>query len=204
MWVRQATYTDRESSQQHGVAVAYNTGPVRAEVMGIAGNYQVNPDKFRERGYSGYVEYAASPTAAYGLSSLVTVSQTDRTTLADGKTTRQVHGLMSRLGFAETFALLAEFNGIFTSRREPGYVGFAQFDIEPLQGVHFMVTGEMLDEGHPTAKDAAPRAPGAGKPRLGGWLSANWFFISHFDVRFDVIKRTQEDLWVLAQLHAYL
>ena len=57
MWVRQSTNTDRESSQEHGVAFAYIDEKLRGELMGIAGNYQVNPDKYRNRGYSGYLEY---------------------------------------------------------------------------------------------------------------------------------------------------
>ncbi len=32
---------------------------LRFEVMAIAGNYQIEPDAYRERGYSGYVEFAA-------------------------------------------------------------------------------------------------------------------------------------------------
>src|ERR1051325_5467363 len=48
MWVRNATSTSRESQQQWGVALDYSAGRVRGEVMGIAGNYQIRPDKFRE------------------------------------------------------------------------------------------------------------------------------------------------------------
>ncbi|HEX3854150.1 MAG TPA: hypothetical protein VHW01_24470, partial [Polyangiaceae bacterium] len=72
MWVRQSTRTDRESAQQDGVALAYNGEKLRGEAMGIAGNYQVRPDKFRERGYSLYLEYMTGTRTAIGLSSLVT------------------------------------------------------------------------------------------------------------------------------------
>lgn len=208
MWVRLATNTDRESSQEHGVAVAYTGETLRGEIMGIAGNYQVNPDKYRNRGYSGYLEYVTSASAAFGVSSLVTFTATDRASNADLKTTHQVHGLMGRAGFGEKVSLLAEVDGIFTSRREPGYVGFAQLDVEALQGVHVMLTGEMLDQGYvkPVAGAAtiAPRTLGEGKPKVGGWLSVAWFIYSHFDVRFDAIKRTREDVSLLGQLHVYL
>ena len=206
MWVRQATNTDRESSQQHGVALAYVGESLRGEIMGIAGNYQIKPDKYRERGYSGYIEYQTSSTATIGASSLVTFSDTDRATNEDLKTTHQVHGLMARAGFGEKVALLAEADGIFTSRREAGYVGFVQLDTEAVQGVHVLLTGEMLDQGHPQATNGvdAPRVPGEGKPKVGGWLSVAWFIYSHFDVRFDLIKRTDENLWLLAQAHIYL
>lgn len=203
MWARQATNTDRESSQQHGLAVAYVGESLRGEIMAIAGNYQVKPDKFRERGYSGYAEYQINSTATLGVSSLVTFSKTDPFTRAEASSTRQVHGAMARVGFGEKVALLAEFDGMFTSRREAGYVGFLQVDTEAVQGVHVLLTGEMLDQGHP--KDPAIlRTPGEGKPKVGGWVSLAWFVYSHFDVRVDLIKRTDEDPWVLGQLHVYL
>jgi hypothetical protein len=207
MWVRQATNTDRESSQEHGVAVAYVGESIRGEIMGIAGNYQVKPDKFRERGYSGYLEYATSSSASIGISSLVTVSNTDPFTRAEAKTTRQAHGATARAGFGEKVALLAEFDGLFTTRREVGYVGFTQIDTEPLGGFHVLLTGEILDQGYVKpiigATNAA-RTAGEGKPKVGGWLSLAWFIYPHFDVRFDAIKRTAEDVSLLGQLHVYL
>ena len=208
MWVRQATGTDRESSQEHGVAVAYVGEALRGEIMGIAGNYQIHPDKFRERGYSGYLEYATSSNAAIGVSSLVTFSGTDPVTRAELKSTRQVHGATARAGFGEKVALLAELDGMFTSRREAGYVGFTQLDTEFLQGVHVLLTGEILDQGAPKPAPGSTtlvtRVAGEGKPKVGGWLSVAWFVYSHFDVRFDAIKRTGDDVSLLAQLHVYL
>ncbi|HEX2872153.1 MAG TPA: hypothetical protein VHP33_12870 [Polyangiaceae bacterium] len=207
MWVRQATNTDRESSQEHGVAVAYVGETLRGEIMGIAGNYQVNPDKYRNRGYSGYLEYAASSSASVGVSSLVTFTDTDRATNSNLKTTHQLHGAMARAGFGEMVAILAEVDAIITSRREAGYVGFAQVDVEPLGGFHVMVTGEMLDQGYTKpvpGTTVTPRAPGEGKPKVGGWLSLAWFLYPHFDIRVDAIKRTAEDVSLLGQLHVYL
>jgi hypothetical protein len=207
MWVRMATNTDRESSQQHGVAFAYVGEKLRGEVMGIAGNYQLNPDKFRDRGYSGYLEYQTGESTTVGVSSLYTFSTADRVGLQDLKTMRQSHGLMARAGFGEKLAVLAEADALIQSRREVGYVGFVQLDTEFIQGLHFLVTGEMLDQGTPKVGAGAPtpaRIAGAGKPAVGGWLSAVWFVYSHFDVRVDAIKRTGEDLQLLGQLHVYL
>jgi hypothetical protein len=207
MWVRTATNTDRESSQQHGVAFAYVGEKLRGEVMGIAGNYQLNPDKFRDRGYAGYLEYQTGESTSLGVSSLYTFSKADRDDQTDLKTMRQVHGLMARAGFGEKFALLAEADALIQSRREVGYVGFAQFDAELIQGLHFMVTGEMLDQGMKKVGAGAPapvRIAGEGKPKVGGWLSAVWFIYSHFDVRVDAIKRTGDDFQLLGQLHVYL
>ncbi len=207
MWVRQATNTDRESSQQHGVAVAYVGDKLRGELMGIAGNYQLNPDKYRDRGYSGYIDYAVADSVSVGVSSLVTYSKADRQTLADLRTTRQVHGLMARAGFGDKLAILAEADAIITSRRDLGYVGFLQFDTELIQGVHLLATGEFLDQGYPKTYPgfaALPKVAGQGKPKFGGWLSAVWFIYSHFDARIDFIKRTEEDAQLLGQLHVYL
>ncbi len=215
MWVRQASRTDRESAQQHGVSVNYLGEKFRFELMGIAGNYQISPDKFRERGYSGYFEYFTGAKTAVGVSSLVTVAKTDRLSPGGGSMTRMAHGGMFRTAVGEQVVFVAEVNALSRSRHDLGYVGFAQVDYEPWQGLHFMLTGEMLDEGHPKpSKDPADptgmamittaRTPGLGKPKVGGWLSAAWFFLPHFDVRIDGVQRTDEDLQILAQLHVYL
>lgn len=204
MWVRTATRTDRESAQQHGVSAYYLADSWRLELMGIAGNYQINPDQFRERGYSGYFEYFAGEKTVAGISSLVTVAKNDRLVLDGQSMTRMAHGAILRSVIGSSTVVSAEINALLRSRFEPGYVGFLQVDYEAVQGLHFMLTGEMLDQGHSKAENAGPREPGAGKPRVGGWASASWWFLPHFDLRLDAIKRTQEDLQILAQLHAYL
>ncbi len=203
IWARQATRTDRESAQQHGVSVHYAGEQFRFELMGIAGNYQLNPDQYRERGYSGYFEYFLNNHTVLGVSSLTTVAKNDRLVQDGASMTRMAHGGILRSGIGPVTVLL-EADALIRSRFEPGYVGFLQVDYEAVTGLHFMVTGEALDEGHSKAADAPARAPGAGKPKLGGWLSASWWFLPHFDVRLDAIKRTQEDVQILAQLHCYL
>ncbi|HYJ09853.1 MAG TPA: hypothetical protein VEX18_12615 [Polyangiaceae bacterium] len=205
MWVRQATRTDRESAQQHGVSASYNHESFRVEIMGIAGNYQLNPDRFRERGYSGYFEYFVTPKTVVGISSLYTSASEDRLLVDKQRLARASHGAMVRSTIGERVVVAIELDALFRSRFEPGYVGFAQVDYELTQGLHFMLTGELLDEGYSRTADASvPRSPGSGKPKLGGWLSAAWWFLPHFDVRLDAIQRTNDDLQFLAQLHVYL
>lgn len=204
LWARLATRTDRESSQQHGLSVHYEHESFRFEVMGIAGNYQINPDKFRERGYSGYFEYYVNPRAILGINSLVTVAKEDRLLVDEQSMVRMAHGGMLRIAMSESTVFVAEASAILRSRHEPGYVGFTQVDWEVTQGLHFMLTGELLDQGHSKATDAGPRTPGSGKPKVGGWVSASWWFLPHFDLRIDGIQRTGEDFSILAQLHAYL
>jgi hypothetical protein len=205
MWVRQETRTDRESDQQHGLALAYNGKELRGELMAIAGNYQINPDAYRERGYSLYLEYFASPRTAIGLSSLVTKAERDRMFLEDD-VLRMVHGAFVRATLADPLVLLVEGDLLKRSTAEFGYVGMLQLDYEPVQGLHFLGTGEVLDSGYPDGGGASAlaRSKGAGKPKLGGWLSAGWFFFTHFDVRVDAMFRQEEPVTLLSQLHMYL
>jgi hypothetical protein len=202
MWVRQATRTDRESAQQDGVALAYNGETLRAEVMAIAGNYQVNPDKYRERGYSLYAEYLTSPRTAIGISSLITSAKKDRTTL-DPNVVRQAHGLFIRNAFSDNVVLLAEADGLLRTEHEAGYVGFAQLDYEVTQGLHLIGTGEVQDLGHDTFNGGA-RVPGAGQPQLGAWGSIDWFCLPHVEVRADVFSRQNDVITALGQLHVFL
>jgi len=77
VFVRAATRTDINDTQQDGVTFAYTGESLRGEVMAIAGNYQIRPDSYRERGYSGYLEYAPLTSLAFGVSSLTTYASQD-------------------------------------------------------------------------------------------------------------------------------
>jgi hypothetical protein len=203
MWVREATRTDRESDQQYGPALAYNTEDVHAEGMVILGNYQVNPDEFRERGYSFYFEVLAASRASIGVSSLYTLAKRDRLSL-ESNVARGAHGAFTRVALADPVALLAEFDLLTDSTRDLGYVGFLQGDYEIVQGLHALVTGEVLDQGYPKNGELllTERTPGLGKPEFGAWISAAWFFLPHLDMRVDAIKRS--DFTLLTQVHAFL
>jgi hypothetical protein len=204
LWARESTRTDRESDQQHGVALAYNTENVRAEGMIILGNYQISPDEFRERGYSFYLEVMAAERATFGVSSLYTLAKRDRLTL-DSNTVRGAHGVFTRVALLDPLALLAEVDLLTDSTRKLGYTGFAQLDYEVLQGLHGMFTVEGLDAGYPRAPGDPPtkKIPGVGKLGMGYWVSAAWFFLPHLDLRVDGIVRPSE-FTLLTQLHAFL
>jgi hypothetical protein len=202
MWVRQATRTDRESAQQDGAAVAYNGEKLRGEFMGIAGNYQVRPDKYRERGYSLYLEYMTGTRTALGISSLVTSAKEDRVTLHNN-VVRQAHGAFVRTAFTDSVTLLAEADGLLTTQREAGYVGFAQLDYEVTQGLHLMGTGELLDQGYDTVA-GGDRVLGNGQPQLGAWGTVDWFCLPHVEVRLDLFSRQNDQTTVLGQLHVFL
>jgi len=209
MWVRETTRTDRESDQQHGVALAYNADNLRAEVMAIAGNYQVNPDEYRERGYSGYFEGMLDEQNAFGVSSLWTTADNDRLANEQAAHTRTVNGVFWRMTLAEPLVVFGEANLLTNSRRDLGYVGLLQADYEVTQGLHLIGSAEILDQGYKFARPTAASAPslivpGAGKPNYGFWAGADWYFFSHMSLRVDAIFRRTDPTTILAQLHVYL
>ncbi|MET0591646.1 MAG: hypothetical protein ABW133_03030 [Polyangiaceae bacterium] len=201
MWVRSTTRTDTNSSQQHGVSLAYNGAELRGEVMLIAGNFQVSPDAYRERGYSGYLEYATSQKLAFGASSLVARAEKD--VVSQQSLVRHAHGVFGRYTPAKPLVLLAEADllaeapeGAATST---GFVGMLQADAQVIQGLHVIGTGEFW------------KAPTGFGTSAGVWGSLVWFFLPHFDTRLDVIWQTTptpttsvDTTTLLAQLHAFL
>jgi hypothetical protein len=179
-WVRQTTRTDINDTQQHGLAIAHASAHVRAELMGILGNFQVSPAGRREQGYSGYVEVMPLPWAGAGASSLITHADFDPNLHAAN--TRQAHGLFARVGPVEQLALLGEADllidsphGLATTRR---WVGLLQVNVEPKQGLQFLAAGEALSAGLGTTRSS-----------WGGWLGINYFFWSHCDARVDVVRQ---------------
>jgi hypothetical protein len=199
LWVRSETETDRESDQQHGLSVVYAEGPVRSELMLSLGNYQLPADERRQRGYSGYLEYLLERRLALGVSSFMLVARRELE-VDRGAYLRQGHGLTLRYAPYEPLVVLAELDAIKHTGASLGYVGMATVDLELVLGLHFAVTGECLDRGAPPQG----ASPGDGKARFGGWLTANWFFFPHFDVRVDLVSRDDRSNTLLGQIHFYL
>jgi hypothetical protein len=208
LWTRAMTRTDIDATQQYGVALSFAKDKLRGELMGIAGNFQIRPDDFRERGYSMYLEYAPMTTLAFGASSLFTRATRD---VVLGVTDyRYANGVFARYAPAQPLVLLAEADWVYQSvtwnGHKSGIAAFAQADYEPAQGFHVMLTGETMNggsDGEPTSFD--------------GWLSAVWFFLPHADLRFDGVYTSlgmppnpgggaghvSVTTW-LAQLHVFL
>jgi hypothetical protein len=209
------TRTNINESQQHGIAFAWNGEKTRGEVMALLGNYQLNPDQFRERGYAGYVEFKAAEWAGVGVSSMLTYAKADYVDpLHSANTIRQVHGAFARLGPKEWVAILAEAdalitttsgNAISTGGTSPGFVSTVQVDFEPTQGVHLIATGETWIQ---SGVVLSPTSPGITAKSFAGWLSAQWFFAPHADVRFDFVAASLMDgpvsFYLLPQFHVYL
>jgi hypothetical protein len=200
MWVRSETSTDRESDQQHGASVVYAGTRWRGELMLSLGNFQRPDDALRERGYSGHLEYLIDADLAVGVSSLVLTAA--RELNADvGRTVRHAHGVTARYVLAQPFVLLAEADLLKTTGAGLGYVGMATLDYEPLRGLHFSLTGEVLDHG----KLPGTAWLGRGELHPRAWLTADWFLAPHLELRGDFVLRGGERGELLQlQLHMYL
>jgi hypothetical protein len=211
MFVRTATRTDIDAAQDHGVAISYNGAGLRAELMGIAGNFQIRPDAYRERGYAGYAEYAPYEKLAVGASSLIVHADAGLSEpVAAAPVWRHAHGLFGRFTPLKQLVLLAESDLLLVSqppsfanshRTQFGSANMLQADVEPIQGVHVILAGELYDQELARAR-----------PTWEWWAGAQWFFAPHADVRVDAvytatpISSTQSagTTSLLAQLHVYL
>lgn len=202
LFVRSDTRTDLNDSQQHGVAVAYNGEKVRGELLGILGNYQIQPDAYRQRGYSGYLEYSPVARLALGASSLVTRANKDLY-LHVGDL-RQAHGLFVRTAPWRPLVLLVEGDLVLHALDGPknltGHAAMAQADLEPIQGLHFVTTFELKRSGATNTGES-----------FAAWAGANWFFLPHADLRLDAMEErlalgpsTLNIASYMAQLHLYL
>lgn len=197
-WVRRETRTDTNQHQQHGVALAYGGGPIRAEGMVVLGNFQLGPDAYRERGYSAYGEYLLGTTTSLGVSSAVLRADADAVTRQP--VLRQAHGAFARISPVTPLVLLAEGDAIVRSVKGDDatvdFAGLLQADLEVTRGLHVVGTGEML-----TASRSSTVLGGA-------WLSAWYFLFAHMDLRLDLIHRGTElgpaTTTALLQFHGWL
>ena len=176
LYVRDATRTNSNDQQQAGVSAVYTAKKWRAELMAIAGNLQVRPDAFRERGYSLYASRAISKTFEVGVSSLLTVAEADVDTLAPR--TRQAHGVSTRAAPVQSVAMLAEVDLLVddsSGTRSMGVAGVGIVDWEPVQGLHVMGIGQYCD----------PDVTSAESPAWTGGGAVQWFFLPRVDIRID-------------------
>jgi hypothetical protein len=182
-WVRASTRTDINYDQQHGVALFLGGDALRGEIMAIAGNFQLKPDDYRERGFSGYIEAMAGPSLAVGLSSLVT--RAERGLSTGVPTLRQAYGAHLRWGIFPELGLLAEGDVFLENRLGSGVIQtnsatWTQLDWEPVQGLHVMPALETLQQ-----------YGDVGGVSFGEWLTVDWFIQSHVELRIDFTLRQQ-------------
>lgn len=205
----QVTRTNINESQQHGVAFSFNGSYARGEVMALLGNYQMNPDLFRERGYAGFLEFSLAPSVALGVSSMLTYASMDYQNQTPN-TLRQLHGAFARLAPVEALVIMAEGDAMIIKSdpaaggigggTSPGFVSMLQADVEPVQGLHLIATGEAWVMGSYAGMSTAKS--------FSAWGSVLWFFAPHADVRFDFvatsIMNSAVSYYFLPQLHVYL
>jgi hypothetical protein len=202
------TRTNINQSQQYGLSLYYSGSLFRGEIMALLGNYVLNPDAFRERGYSGYLEFNVAPKATLGVSSLVTYAAADYQNPMLSHTVRQVHGLFTRYSPHEVLVLMAEADvWLVTSSPTgtmPAAIATLQADIEPVQGLHLIATGEAMVQ----ANVPGPMGPPTTGASYGAWAGVLWFFAPHADVRFDVVASSifnaPVSIYALPQVHIYL
>ena len=217
------TQTNINDSSQDGLAFSYSGQVLRGEIMAVLGNYQVNPDAFRQRGYAGFIEAMVAPKMSVGVSSLVNFAKQDLLSAAYGEgtlfnTVRQVHGVFARLAPVEPLVLLVEADATITTANvgtattpattAPGFVGLIEADIEPTQGLHFIPAVETWIQGDYAQPGAMAMGVVTGKA-YSAWAGVLWFFAPHADFRFDFVATTGVPnapvaYYLLPQLHLYL
>jgi hypothetical protein len=201
-FIREATRTDINVHQQHGVAVHYASGPFRGELMANAGNYQIRPDAFRERGYASFGELVINPELAVGASSLAGFTQADLDLRLPAL--RHAHGVFARWAPLPALVVMAEVDALFRHGEDfhtVGAAGWLQVDFEPWQGIHIA-----------PALEAVHVADGKSPTRAGSWLSLIWFALPHTELRLDGIYRQSfstgpgagASLLALVQVHVFL
>jgi hypothetical protein len=200
LFTRKQTQTDRESDQQHGIALAYSSGRVRGEGMFVLGNFQMSPDDYRERGYSGYVEYILESNLAVGVSSLILQSMRSVDYSRQERTIRHAHGATFRYAPFDPLVLLSEVDLLKASGRGLGYTGFVTADYELMRGLHLAATGEFYNGGK---LENSPALPGNGELTHAFWATAQWFFYTHWDLRVDAYLLKDAPFQLLAQVHTY-
>jgi hypothetical protein len=184
----------------------------------VLGNYQINPDAFRQRGYAGFIEAIVAPKMSVGASSLVNFAKQDYLSDTEGfalfNTIRQVHGAFARLTPAEPLVLLIEADATITTGSAgattapattmPGFVALIEADIEPVQGLHFLPAVETWIQGD----YATPTGGVTTGKSYSAWAGVLWFFAPHADLRFDFVATTvlngPVQYYALPQLHLYL
>jgi hypothetical protein len=202
-WVRTNTHTDINYSQQSGLAVAFDNGHLRTEVMGIVGNYNISPDAYRQRGFSGLLEVPIAERATIGFSALLT--RAELTLNAPSPGLHEVYAVFSRWGPLQQVAVVAEAdlfydNNLGSGILQPNAATWLQVDYEPIQGLHFAPAVETLN------------SYGIHGTGVGAWMTVDWYFLPHTDLRLDGVYRSEPSATsptsnvfsFLVQLHTFL
>ncbi len=201
-WVRDLTGTDINVSQQTGLAAAFENETFRTEWLLMLGNLRATDTGYREQGLSGYVEMRVAQRAAVGVSALV--GRGHSFVQGEPDYLRQSYGAFARWAPIVPLTFLLEGDAFFkdnlgSGQHLPNAAAWLQVDWEPIQGLHVMPSAEIL------------KAENTNGVATGWWLTLDWFFLPHTDLRLDGVYRNypgqggrQQVLSWLVQLHVYL
>jgi hypothetical protein len=232
--VRAVTRTDIDKGQQHGLSLSYSGEKLRGEAMVILGNYAIHGDASagqwdapHERGGSAFFEWMPKTNMAFGASGLVTYAAAARQDYdpsldASAPIIRQAWAVHARYSPVKALVLLAEADALNNSQQLTdatgatyavnhfGLAGMLQADLQVIQGVHVLATGEAYN-GH--IQDHTPLGSTYDTTTAVGWFGLWWFFAPHFDWRVDLVYSSNaapglpplaQGLSFLTQVHGYL
>ncbi len=123
-WIpRTDAHRPRVGPASNGLARLHRT-KFRGELMGIAGNYQINPDEFRERGYSLYPRILRTSGARRDRrrNSLITTAKRDRLTLRAGRECARAWRILRATLAEASGAARRSTDMLSSSNTEVGYV----------------------------------------------------------------------------------
>ncbi len=204
LFTRFETNTNINDQQQTGVALSYTGDKLRGEVMAAFGNYSIPDDALRERGGAALVEWAPLEKLAVGASAQLMHSERNPT--LQTAVWRHNYGPFVRYSPWKPLVLMAEGDLIFESqpmaKDHVGATSYVQADLEPFQGIHVMLTGELYNRNF--VDDTTS---------VSAWSTVWWFLAPHMDLRLDAIYTDDfrggvqagiESWSLLGQLHLLL
>ncbi len=197
LWYRDVTRAQREVRK--GYVLPRSAVSTRSNPLAIVNEHKQLSDRYRERGYAAYAEYALRPGLALGVSGLITLANADRLSFEQEKTWHKAESVFLRARVLPTLSVQSELTLAQTSRRALGYAAVLQLDYEPLRGLHLSCTGELA--GRPAREPEPLYAENDVLP--GAWMTVDWLMSPHFEARFDAIARRETGPQLLARFSTY-
>jgi hypothetical protein len=188
LFYRDVTRSQREVRK--GTLLPRSALSMRSDPLAIVIEHKQTSDRYRERGYAAYAEYALRPRVVVGLSGLITLSNADRLTFEQEKTWHKAESVYVRARVGRTFSVQSELELSQTSRRAMRQAAVLQLDYEPRRGLHLMCSGEL---GHRLYAEND----------VGAWMTVDWLMSPHFEARFDAITRRETGQQLLARFSTY-
>jgi hypothetical protein len=201
LFTRDLTRGQRIRRAGDGKLLPYGALSVRLDPLAEVRDQKSTPDPFRERGYSGFVQYAITPTFEVGVNGRLTVADADRMFLQALGTTRLTANVFARLRLARAFAIAGELGAQDSSRRELGCGAALQLDLTLFDGLRLLGTAGLVKLG---ANDGGASAASASSDlQPGGWVTLDWLVNQRFETRLDAIKRDDSGTSLLARFTTY-